>query len=330
MNIIFSLLVVLVLIAIPMFGATAGTGIIFGVVIPYIAIALFLIGFVLKIINWAKSPVPFKITTTCGQQKTLPWIKHNNLESPSNTTGVILRMALEVFCFRSLFRNTKVELHEGPKLVYGNTRYLWAAGLAFHYSFLVVFLRHFKLFVEPTPGFVKLIESLDGFFQIGLPIIFITDGVLVAAVTYLFLRRIIDNKMRYISLASDYFPLFLILSIATTGILMRYFTKVDLISIKELAVGLFSFQPVVAAGIQPLFFIHLFLVCCLIVYIPFSKLMHMGGVFMSPTRNMSNNNRVVRHVNPWNAPVKTHTYAEWEEEFHDVIKGAGIPLDKED
>jgi hypothetical protein len=66
------------------------------------------------------------------------------------------------------------------------------------------------------------------------------------------------------------------------------------------------------------------------MYFPFSKLMHMGGVFMSPTRNMSNNNRSVRHVNPWNAPVKTHKYEEWEEEFNDVIKGAGIPLDKED
>jgi nitrate reductase gamma subunit len=53
----------------------------------------------------------------------------------------------------------------------------------------------------------------------------------------------------------------------------------------------------------------------------------MGGVFLSPTRNLANNNRRVRHINPWNYPVKTHSYAEWEEEFRDKIKGAGIPLD---
>ena len=49
--------------------------------------------------------------------------------------------------------------------------------------------------------------------------------------------------------------------------------------------------------------------------------MHMGGVFLSPTRNLANNSRSRRHVNPWNYPVKTHTYAEWEEEFRDKIDG---------
>jgi [DsrC]-trisulfide reductase subunit M len=34
-------------------------------------------------------------------------------------------------------------------------------------------------------------------------------------------------------------------------------------------------------------------------------------------------------VNPWNAPVALHTYEEWEHEFHDKIKLAGLPLEKE-
>jgi [DsrC]-trisulfide reductase subunit M len=50
-------------------------------------------------------------------------------------------------------------------------------------------------------------------------------------------------------------------------------------------------------------------------------------VFLSPTRNLANNNRSQRHINPWNYPVKTHTYAEWEEEFRDKMKAAGVPLD---
>jgi nitrate reductase gamma subunit len=56
--------------------------------------------------------------------------------------------------------------------------------------------------------------------------------------------------------------------------------------------------------------------------------MHMGGVFLSPTRNLANNNRVKRHINPWDYPVKVHTYEEWEEEFRDKIKAAGLPLEK--
>ena len=65
------------------------------------------------------------------------------------------------------------------------------------------------------------------------------------------------------------------------------------------------------------------------MYFPFSKLVHMGGVFMSPTRNMANNNRKKRHVNPWNYPVKHHTYEAYEDEFRDHMVEAGIPVEKE-
>jgi nitrate reductase gamma subunit len=93
--------------------------------------------------------------------------------------------------------------------------------------------------------------------------------------------------------------------------------------------GLATFSPTVPGGIGSLFYIHLFLVSVLIAYFPFSKLMHLGGVFMSPTRNLPNNSREVHHVNPWNHDVKVHTYAEYEDEFRDVMKKAEIPLDKE-
>ncbi len=104
--------------------------------------------------------------------------------------------------------------------------------------------------------------------------------------------------MRYISFASDHFPLLLIGSIAITGILMRYFSRVDVTAIKQLAMGLATFAPAVPAGVGPLFFVHLFLVCTLLAYFPFSKLLHAPGVFLSPTRNLANNSREVRHVNP--------------------------------
>jgi len=82
-------------------------------------------------------------------------------------------------------------------------------------------------------------------------------------------------------------------------------------------------------GVGALFYVHFFLVCVLLAYIPFSKLMHLGGVFMSPTRNLPNNSRAVRHENPWNYPVKTHTYEEYEDDFRDKMKEAGIPVEKE-
>ncbi len=281
------------------------------------------------LVKWARSPVPFRIPTVTGQQKSLSWIKSSKLDSPHSTLGVIGRMALEILLFRSLFRNTKAQLKDGPALVYGSSKYLWLGALVFHWSFLIIVLRHFRYFTEPIPSFVIFLQNYDGLFQIGLPVLFITNVMILAALTFLFLRRVIDPKLKYISLSSDYFPLFLIISIAVTGILMRYFAKVDIVSVKELAVGLFSFNPVIPQGIGIMFYIHLFLVSILLAYFPFSKLLHMPGVFLSPTRNLANNSRMKRHINPWNKPVRIHTYEEYEDEFRDKMKAAGLPLDKE-
>ncbi len=330
MKIIYSLIGVLALILIVALGVgTADLQYLFGVIIPVLAALVFGVGIIYRVIKWARSPVPFHIPTTCGQQKSLPWIKSATLENPQGRWGVIARMALEIFLFRSLFRNTRVELRDGPRLAYGTTKYLWLGGLLFHWSFLIILLRHFRFFVEPVPFFVLFIQRIDGFFQVGVPILYVTDIFILLALSYLFFRRIVSPKIRYISLIADYFALLLISAIVISGILMRYFWKVDLIAAKELVLSIFSFHPVVPEGIGLLFYIHLFLVSCLLVYFPMSKLMHMGGVFLSPTRNLSNGSRARRHVNPWNPPVKVHTYEEWEDEFHDLIKGAGLPLDKE-
>jgi len=330
MNALLSLIVVLVLGALAYAGGSVeGLRTLFGVIIPYAAILTFLAGVAYRVVRWALSPVPFRIPTTCGQQKTLPWIKAGYLESPYTALGVTLRMALEVLLFRSLFRNTKAELRSGPQLVYGENKYLWLAALAFHWSFLIIFLRHLRFFMQPVPAFVNLLSDADGFFQIGAPVLYLTDVFVLAALAYLLWRRFRDPQVRYISLFTDYFALFVLLGLTGTGVLMRYFFRPDIVAVKELALGLVTFTPAVPAQVGGLFFVHLFLLSLLIAYLPFSKLMHFAGVFLSPTRNLANNNRMKRHVNPWNYPVKVHTYAEWEEEFHDKIKAAGLPMEKE-
>lgn len=330
MKIVLPLVAVIVLVVLAFAGVkVAGLHFFFGVLIPYLAIAVFIAGFIYRVIKWSMSPVPFCIPTTAGQMKSFPWIKQNKLDNPSSTLGVIGRMALEVFAFRSLFRNTKTELREGPRLSYGSEKFLWIAGLAFHWSFLIIFIRHFRFFMLDIPVVIQMIEGLDSFLQIGAPLLYLTDVVLLAAVTFLVFRRLAMPLVKYISLPADYFPLFLILGIAITGILMRYFIKTHIVGVKELVLGLVSFNPVVPEGIGVIFYIHLFLVSALLAYFPLSKLMHMGGVFLSPTRNMANNSREVRHVNPWNYPVHVHTYEEYEEEFREKMKKAGLPVEKE-
>ncbi|MEW6054708.1 MAG: sulfate reduction electron transfer complex DsrMKJOP subunit DsrM [Nitrospirota bacterium] len=330
MGLIFSFFAVAALVLVAIIGVKAASlQYLFGVIIPYAAFLFFILGIAYRVLQWARVPVPFRIPTTAGQGKSLPWIKQNKIDNPSSSLGVVVRMALEVLLFRSLFRNTKAELREGPKLSYGSTKWLWIAGLAFHWTFFLILFRHFRLFLEPVPLPIEIMEALDGFFQVGAPVLYITDLIFLGAVTFLFLRRVIIPQVRYISLASDYFPLFLIGAIGASGVIMRYFLKTDVVGVKELTMGLITFSPVVPAGIGTIFYIHLFLVSCLFVYFPLSKLMHMAGVFLSPTRNLVNNNRAELHVNPWNYPVKIHTYAEYEDDFREKMKAAGLPVEKE-
>jgi nitrate reductase gamma subunit len=317
-------LVGVVWIGVGVFGQTT----LFGVVIPYAAMAVFLAGVVYRVLRWAGAPVQYRITTTCGQQVSLPWIEASRLESPPSPSWAAGRLALEVLFFRSLFRNTRVSLTPSGHVTHDPDKLLWAGALAFHYSFLVIFLRHLRFFVEPVPAATALLERLDGFFQLASPALFLSDVLIVAALLYLLGRRLASPLVRYISLPADYFALFLLLGVAASGILMRYVTKVDLVAAKQLALGLVTLHPTVPPDVGLPFYVHVFFVSALFAYFPFSKLMHMGGVFLSPTRNLPNDNRRRRHVNPLNPEVEPHTYEQWEDEFRDKLLAAGIPVER--
>jgi len=328
-NYLYSLLAVVVLGLIAYVGsAGVGQGF-FGIFIPYLAVIIFIAGFINRVMDWAKSPVPFRIPTTSGQQQSLDWIEQNKIDNPNTMLGVIARMFLEILTFRSLFKNTRVEL-VGDKISYKWVVWLWLFAILFHYSFLVVVVRHLRFFLDPVPFLINAVEQADGILQVGLPGILLSGGLLVAGASLLLLRRILIPKINYISRMADYFPLLLILGIALTGIMMRYFTKVDVVKIKELTMGLATFHAgIPEGGLSGLFYAHLFLVCVLVLYIPFSKLMHMGGVFLSPTRNLANNSRAKRHINPWNPKVKFHTYEEYEDDFREKMVEAELPVEKE-
>ncbi len=329
MKAIYSLILVFALILIAMIGAgNLGMEYLFGVIIPYLAILVFIVGFVLRVVGWGRSAVPFRITTTCGQGNSLPWVKQNKIENPSSTWGVWVRMFFEVFLFRSLFRNTKVGFHEGDRITYSSSKWLWLFAILFHYTFLVIFLRHMRFFTEPVPFPFEMLDKMDGMLQIWTPVLYLSSLVILGALTYLLLRRFLVPSIRYISQPADYFPLFLIFGVVISGMLMRYFLKTDIMAVKELTMGLVTFSPVTPEGIGVTFFVHLFLVSVLLIYFPFSKLMHMGGVFLSPTRNMMGNTREVRHVNPWDYPVKVHTYDAYEDEFREKMVEAGLPVVK--
>ncbi len=328
MGIVCALLLVMGLVLIPWVGVQGlGLAYLFGVLIPYAAIIIFFVGVLARLLKWARIPNPFVIPTTGGQQKSLNWIKPARIDNPFTRVQTIGRLFSEVFLFRSLFRNLSPRIESRqPTLTFASAKWLWLFAILFHYAMFATVFRHLRFFTNPVPWPVKMAEALDGWLEVGIPEILVSGLVLLTALSLLLARRLLMPRLRYISLLNDYFPLFLLIAIAGTGALMRYVVGIDAISAKQLAMGLISFNPLIPQGIGPLFFVHLFLVCTLLAYFPFSKLMHAGGIFFSPTRTMPNNSRAVYHENPWNYPVKFHTYQAYETEFHDKMVEAGIPL----
>ncbi len=278
-------------------------GVIFGVIVPYIAVAIFVIGVVYRIVNWANSPVPLKIPTTGGQQRSFPFIKrtvYDRFDSPYTWWETAGRMLLEIFFFRSLLKNTRYYL---DRVSQKDARWLWLFGILFHYSLLLVLIRHSRFFLDPVPSFVETLSDIESFKGVFIPSVYISGLAIVAALFLLWFRRIFLSRERTLSLPSDHFALILLLAITISGNIMRYFVKADLFAVKELLMSLMTFNIghaiEVANTIEPIFYVHFALASFLLAYFPFSKLMHAGGVLFSPTRNMPNDNRARRHVNPW-------------------------------
>jgi nitrate reductase gamma subunit len=293
-----------------------------------VAPAFLVVVFLAKVVRWMRAPVPFRIPLTVGQQKALPWIPHDRVGSPHSTAEVLLRVLVDVLLFRPLFRATPSAPWLGRGLAHGASRSLWLVALAFHASLAVILLRHLRLFLEPAPSFVALLERLDVATQAVLPAVHATSLLLLFALLFLLGRRLLLPRVRYISLAADYFPLLLLLAIATTGIIMRHFVRTDVTSVKRFALGLANGALVLPARADAFLLVHVFVVSLLLVYFPLSKLMHMPGVLMSPTLTLANINREKRHINPRNPEVEVLHYADYENTFRERMIEAGLPVEK--
>lgn len=235
----------------------------------YLAFALFIIGIARKIAQYAKTPAPLKIPTT---------------PAPVTRTGVVYRMATEVILFNSLFKGNK---------------WTWIFGWMFHVALLLAFFRHLRYVVSPD-FFLFPLLSLEIVQSFGK----YAGYAMLAGLAGLFARRVLVDRVRYISGPSDYLMLILIFSIAATGMLMSFVSHTDIIELKEFMLGLLVFN-IETLPTDLLLLVHLALVILLMIIFPVSKLLHAPGLFFSPTRNQVDNPREQRHLAPWAAKLET-------------------------
>jgi nitrate reductase gamma subunit len=231
----------------------------------YAATLILILGVGYKIYQYAKTPAPLKIPTT---------------PAPLTTSGVVIRLLMEVILFKSLFRSNK---------------WIWLAAMLFHVALWVVLLRHLRYFTEPVWFWVVLIQPLGKY----------GSFIMLAGLLGLLIRRLFVERIRYITSTSDYLMLILLLVIGASGILMSFVTQTDIVQFKAfmLSVIHFEWQNFQDTRFQiptdGMLLIHLAAVILLMIVFPFSKLLHAPGVFFSPGRNQVDNAREKRHVAPW-------------------------------
>lgn len=228
-----------------------------------IAIIIFFVGLGQKVYQYWTTPAPLKIPTT---------------PAPLTTGGAVIRVLREVILFESLFRSNK---------------WIWLFGWMFHIALWLVLFRHLRYFI--TPDFIAPLWDL---IIIAQPFGKYAALAMLLGLAGLLARRILVERIRYISNPSDYLMLVLLLVIGGSGAMMTFVTHTDVVQLKAFLLGLryFSWQPL------PTDFwliTHLTAVVLLMIIFPFSKLLHAPGIFFSPSRNQVDNSREVRHLAPW-------------------------------
>ncbi|NKB63822.1 MAG: nitrate reductase [Gammaproteobacteria bacterium] len=223
-------------------------------VLFYCATVTMVVGVGRKIRIYAKTPAPLKIPTT---------------PAPTTRSGVVGRMIREVVFFESLFKSSK---------------WTWLFGWAFHFGLLLALIRHLRYFTEPVWSWVAFLQSAGVY----------AGYAMVFGLLGLWGRRLLVDRVRYISAPSDHLMLALILGIAGSGLLMKYIWHTDVVALKTFALGLLWFDWAPLPD-DPILLIHLGLVICLMFVFPISKLLHVPGLFFSPTRNQADDPRERRH-----------------------------------
>jgi nitrate reductase gamma subunit len=193
--------------------------------------------------------------------------------APTTQTGVVFRITREVVFFESLFRGNK---------------WIWIFGWVFHFGLFLVTLRHLRYFIEPVWAPIQFIQPFG-----------IYGGIaMVVGLAGLWARRFLVDRVRYITALSDHLILGLLVTIGVSGLAMKFIVHTDVIRVKEFFQGLYVGEVMILPA-DPLLLLHLLLVAALMIIFPYSKLLHMPGLFFSPSRNQVDNPRERRHIATW-------------------------------
>lgn len=227
-----------------------------GQILPYITVTLFTLGVLYRLGRWVGAHIVHNITLS-------PWLQSNG--------QVAARIGSEAFLFRNLFRFDIA---------------LWAGAFLMHFALLNILGGHivgFGLLGEQfamipglgiSPEISKEMSDLLGS---------VFGILLFVSLLYLLFRRVAMDKVKQVTKPSDNLWIIYLLVLVGVGNIMRFVGPfhVEYELVREYIVALATFQSVMHMEIleNGFFLVHYLLVQVLLIALPFSKLMHIFGMF---------------------------------------------------
>ena len=132
---------------------------------------------------------------------------------------------------------------------------LWIGEWIFHWTFLLVVLRHLVFFLNPVPGWVAFLQPSGIFAGYLLPL----------SLIYVLSVKLSREKGYFPSY--NFFLLILLLFLSVTGILLRTIFRSDLVAVKGFVLGIVGLSPH-PVPLSFFFAAHFSLVLVFILYVP--------------------------------------------------------------
>ena len=148
--------------------------------------------------------------------------------------------------------------------------FLWIGSWLFHVSLCVVLLAHIRI-VWCLPETVEQASEIIGKWS-GI-LLLVSSG-------YLVVRRLLLKRVREITSWRDYLAEVLFMGVVVSGYLLASNSQTDLIQVRNILASLIQFSKT-RTEIDPVLIWHFLLIQMFLVILPFSHLMHFGGIFLN-------------------------------------------------
>jgi nitrate reductase gamma subunit len=188
---------------------------------------------------------------------------------PKGGRATAINTAKEAVFFRSLFKGDRT---------------LWVLAWGFHVVLALIFVGHIRVVSNVDRLFMSMGMTEAGIQGMSSGAGGAAGIIILLTAVALLLRRLILPRVKEITSVSDVLALVLIGAILVTGNMMRFGAEhFDLTLTREYFGGLASFGSVAdAEALQNgVFLTHMCLALLLLMYIPFSKILHFGGIFFT-------------------------------------------------